>query len=74
MLGASSWLRPLTRVCVAVQCNVGWAGNGHTCGLDTDIDGYPDRSLPCLDNHKHCKQVRAVTSSLGAHVTSCDWL
>lgn len=43
--------------CVCVQCNVGWAGNGNTCGFDTDIDGYPDRSLPCMDNNKHCKQV-----------------
>lgn len=56
---------------MCVQCNVGWAGNGHTCGVDTDIDGYPDRTLPCLDNHKHCKQVRAATSSQGGHVTSC---
>lgn len=39
------------------QCNVGWAGNGHTCGLDSDIDGYPDESLPCIDNDKHCKPV-----------------
>uniref|UniRef100_A0A3B3UG35 Thrombospondin 3a n=1 Tax=Poecilia latipinna TaxID=48699 RepID=A0A3B3UG35_9TELE len=41
---------------VSCRCNVGWAGNGHTCGMDTDIDGYPDRSLPCMDNDKHCKQ------------------
>lgn len=27
------------------------------------MDGYPDRSLPCMDNDKHCKQVRHVTSS-----------
>ncbi|MBN3307751.1 TSP3A protein, partial [Amia calva] len=41
---------------VTCACNVGWAGNGHTCGPDTDIDGYPDQSLPCIDNHKNCKQ------------------
>uniref|UniRef100_A0AAY5KU52 Thrombospondin 3 n=1 Tax=Esox lucius TaxID=8010 RepID=A0AAY5KU52_ESOLU len=41
-------------------CNVGWAGNGNTCGTDTDIDGYPDHSLPCMDNHKHCKQDNCV--------------
>ncbi|KAJ4928982.1 hypothetical protein JOQ06_004604 [Pogonophryne albipinna] len=35
-------------------------GNGNTCGTDTDIDGYPDRSLPCIDNHKHCKQDNCV--------------
>ncbi|KAK6464946.1 thrombospondin-3a-like isoform X1 [Huso huso] len=38
-------------------CNVGYAGNGHTCGPDTDIDGYPDDAQPCIDNHKHCRQV-----------------
>uniref|UniRef100_A0A803SPG4 Thrombospondin 3 n=1 Tax=Anolis carolinensis TaxID=28377 RepID=A0A803SPG4_ANOCA len=38
------------------QCNVGWAGNGNICGRDTDIDGYPDEPLPCIDNHKHCAQ------------------
>uniref|UniRef100_A0A7N8YIE5 Thrombospondin 3a n=1 Tax=Mastacembelus armatus TaxID=205130 RepID=A0A7N8YIE5_9TELE len=45
---------------VACRCNVGWAGNGHTCGVDTDIDGYPDRPLPCMDNDKHCKQDNCV--------------
>ncbi|XP_036411081.1 thrombospondin-3a-like [Megalops cyprinoides] len=40
---------------VTCACNVGWAGNGNTCGPDTDIDGYPDHSLPCIDNDKHCK-------------------
>ncbi|CAI9577037.1 unnamed protein product [Staurois parvus] len=41
---------------VTCACNVGWAGNGYTCGRDTDIDGYPDEPMPCIDNHKHCKQ------------------
>uniref|UniRef100_A0A8D3CZQ8 Thrombospondin 3 n=1 Tax=Scophthalmus maximus TaxID=52904 RepID=A0A8D3CZQ8_SCOMX len=45
---------------VTCRCNVGWAGNGNTCGMDTDIDGYPDRSLPCVDNDKHCKQDNCV--------------
>uniref|UniRef100_A0AAQ4Q976 TSP C-terminal domain-containing protein n=1 Tax=Gasterosteus aculeatus aculeatus TaxID=481459 RepID=A0AAQ4Q976_GASAC len=44
------------------ECNVGWAGNGNTCGPDTDIDGYPDRPLPCMDNHKHCKQDNCVST------------
>lgn len=60
----------LSRVCF--QCNVGWAGNGNTCGMDTDIDGYPDRSLPCMDNDKHCKQVRHMTLSL--YRVTCDQL
>ncbi|XP_077431179.1 thrombospondin-3a isoform X2 [Vanacampus margaritifer] len=41
-------------------CNVGWAGNGNTCSVDTDLDGFPDRSLPCLDNNKHCRQVNII--------------
>ncbi|KAM9700216.1 thrombospondin-3a, partial [Menidia menidia] len=45
---------------VSCRCNVGWAGNGNTCGPDTDMDGYPDRPLPCMDNHKHCKQDNCV--------------
>ncbi|KAL2084569.1 hypothetical protein ACEWY4_020087 [Coilia grayii] len=45
---------------VTCACNIGWAGNGNTCGKDTDIDGYPDRSLPCMDNDKHCKQDNCV--------------
>ncbi|KAM9805477.1 thrombospondin-3a [Syngnathus typhle] len=43
-------------------CNVGWAGNGNTCSVDTDLDGYPDRSLPCLDNNKHCRQDNCVST------------
>lgn len=52
--------QPLTAAFVSPQCNVGWAGNGNVCGPDTDIDGYPDQALPCMDNNKHCKQVQAA--------------
>ncbi|KAJ8273618.1 hypothetical protein GJAV_G00103660 [Gymnothorax javanicus] len=45
---------------MSCRCNVGWAGNGNTCGPDTDIDGYPDESLPCIDNDKHCKPDNCV--------------
>ncbi|XP_078527504.1 thrombospondin-3 [Lissotriton helveticus] len=41
---------------VSCVCNVGWAGNGYGCGHDTDIDGYPDEPMPCIDNNKHCKK------------------
>ncbi|XP_029814017.1 thrombospondin-3 [Manacus vitellinus] len=41
---------------ISCACNVGWAGNGNVCGPDTDLDGYPDEPLPCIDNNKHCKQ------------------
>ncbi|XP_077382007.1 thrombospondin-3a [Festucalex cinctus] len=43
-------------------CNVGWAGNGNTCSVDSDLDGFPDRSLPCLDNNKHCTQDNCVST------------
>uniref|UniRef100_A0AAV2MEH8 EGF-like domain-containing protein n=1 Tax=Knipowitschia caucasica TaxID=637954 RepID=A0AAV2MEH8_KNICA len=42
---------------ITCACNVGWAGNGNTCGQDSDIDGFPDRSLPCQDTDRHCRQV-----------------
>ncbi|TSK34759.1 Thrombospondin-3a [Bagarius yarrelli] len=45
---------------VSCACNVGWAGNGNTCGVDTDIDGYPDLALPCMDNSKYCKQDNCI--------------
>lgn len=35
------------------QCNLGFAGNGRHCQQDSDLDGYPDVSLPCPE--KHCK-------------------
>nr|NP_001121588.1 thrombospondin Bii precursor [Ciona intestinalis]ABD14152.1 thrombospondin Bii [Ciona intestinalis] len=31
------------------QCTVGWAGNGFICGIDSDLDGYPDAALPCTE-------------------------
>ena len=48
----------LTFKCV---CRIGWAGlsqiveeekvhpNGDYCGRDSDLDGYPDQDLPCVD-------------------------
>ncbi|XP_060550837.1 cartilage oligomeric matrix protein [Pantherophis guttatus] len=41
------------------QCIVGWAGNGHICGRDTDIDGIPDEKLPC--NDEKCQKDNCVT-------------
>ncbi|CAB1320863.1 unnamed protein product, partial [Coregonus sp. 'balchen'] len=47
---------------VSCKCNVGWAGNGYTCGPDTDIDGYPDQPLPCIDNDYHCRADNCVNT------------
>lgn len=33
------------------QCRVGWAGNGHHCGPDSDQDGFPDKRLPCSERN-----------------------
>ncbi|XP_022106207.1 cartilage oligomeric matrix protein-like [Acanthaster planci] len=40
------------------ECDIGWAGNGYVCGIDTDIDGYPDVKQPCMD--KHCMKDNCV--------------
>lgn len=49
---------------------MGWAGNGNVCGQDTDLDGYPDEPLPCIDNNKHCKQVGVLE---GGAASSGRW-
>ena len=40
---------------ITCKCPVGMAGDGTTCGVDSDSDGYPDDDLPC--DKKHCKKV-----------------
>uniref|UniRef100_A0A8C7S449 TSP C-terminal domain-containing protein n=1 Tax=Oncorhynchus mykiss TaxID=8022 RepID=A0A8C7S449_ONCMY len=50
---------------VSCKCNVGWAGNGYTCGPDTDSDGYPDQPLPCIDNDYHCRDNCVNTPNSG---------
>uniref|UniRef100_A0A8C8F117 Thrombospondin 3 n=1 Tax=Oncorhynchus tshawytscha TaxID=74940 RepID=A0A8C8F117_ONCTS len=47
---------------VSCKCNMGWAGNGYTCGPDTDSDGYPDQPLPCIDNDYHCRADNCVNT------------
>ena len=34
---------------IKCTCRIGWAGNGEECGRDTDLDGYPDNELSCVD-------------------------
>lgn len=29
------------------RCRIGWAGDGHMCGPDSDLDGWPDFELNC---------------------------
>ncbi|XP_043483302.1 cartilage oligomeric matrix protein-like isoform X1 [Leptopilina heterotoma] len=43
------------------RCNIGWAGNGHVCGLDTDNDGYPDYNLAC--HEERCRADNCPTTS-----------
>ncbi|KAM3867546.1 thrombospondin-4a [Diretmus argenteus] len=43
---------------ISCVCGVGWAGNGHVCGRDTDIDAFPDAALKCRDNN--CKKDNCV--------------
>lgn len=36
------------------QCRVGYAGDGKMCSNDSDLDGFPDKELPCAD--RRCRQ------------------
>uniref|UniRef100_A0A8C1NV63 Thrombospondin 3b n=1 Tax=Cyprinus carpio TaxID=7962 RepID=A0A8C1NV63_CYPCA len=57
---------------ISCVCNIGWAGSGNICGPDSDIDGYPDGPLPCIDNDKHCKDNCANTPNSGQEDTDGD--
>ena len=40
--------------CPTCECDVGYAGDGEHCGLDSDMDGRPDVDLDCED--PQCKR------------------
>ncbi|XP_011637397.1 uncharacterized protein LOC105427393 [Pogonomyrmex barbatus] len=45
------------------KCRVGWAGNGHACGPDSDSDGIPDRSLHCHDRRCYTDNCPTIPNS-----------
>lgn len=45
------------------QCRVTWAGNGQLCGLDSDLDGIPDKDLDCHDVHCQADNCRWIPNS-----------
>ena len=58
--GSNEERRPCGTAC---KCAVGMAGDGETCGKDTDLDGYPDEELTCKDAaDNRCKKDNCPTT------------
>uniref|UniRef100_A0A2P2I1C0 Cartilage oligomeric matrix protein-like n=1 Tax=Hirondellea gigas TaxID=1518452 RepID=A0A2P2I1C0_9CRUS len=44
------------------ECKVGWAGDGDMCGLDIDLDGWPDYDLGTSCLNSRCRQDNCPTT------------
>jgi len=44
-------------------CDLGYAGNGVHCGVDSDLDGFPDVGLDCTDLHCFADNCPATPNS-----------
>ncbi|KAH8403240.1 hypothetical protein KR222_008894 [Zaprionus bogoriensis] len=49
--GVNGECMPLDGSHYKCRCSVGYAGNGKVCGRDRDLDGWPDESLNCVEEH-----------------------
>ena len=53
---SSSWTA--NGSCPTCECDVGYAGDGYHCGLDSDMDGIPDINLDCSGSE--CKKDNCI--------------
>ncbi|TRY83537.1 hypothetical protein DNTS_016252, partial [Danionella cerebrum] len=55
--GVCLYLGVFTEVLYRCECKPGFAGNGRVCAEDSDLDGWPNTDLICVENATyHCKR------------------